>query len=427
MKFLILFLILNTLFSFKVQAQSNNCSGADRNIAQSADWVKKSFKDRDVSGEVEYIERIVERCNVNIAKFGWGRAIFDYWKNTGYEAELDKTKEQIEHYSKYRDVSPELDKFKVYSSKLKNSPAEINRYYSKYLSIGKKSGATEAKKCQPNIDMRNPSLGEVRDQDSVGWCYAFAGSDLLTYKLGKKISPADMAMNYNDGWVNSLFKKAGYGEQDFDGGWAEKSIEATKAKGGACLEQNLRSEDNGYSTLFSTLDEINRSKKNSTTPSSFNCSNAVKSIFPNLAPREVQEAIDKYSRTELLSMLSDKACKPRLNIGGLKTKSHFAILESGRNQLFEEIDKQFSKRNIVAIAYNAESLMNKDTKKTGFHESVLVGRRYNSKNGECEYLIRNSWGRGCSSYDEYFECDQGNIWVAKSVLVKGLRNVSYIE
>jgi hypothetical protein len=416
------------LFSFADTAWSqSSCRGVESRIQERATYIKEKFKDKDVSTDVEYVEKLATTCNVNIAKFGWGRGLFDYWKNTGYEAELDKAKEQIEHYSKYRDVSPEIEKFKNYSAKLKADQSEVNKYSSYYTGIGKKSGSSEAKKCQPSVDMRNSALGDVRDQDSVGWCYAFAGSDLLTYKLGKKISPADIAMNNNDGWVNNLFKKAGWGEQDFDIGWASSAIEATKAKGGACLEASLRSEDNGYSSLFSTLEEINKSKKNTSSPSSFSCVSAVKSIFPNLAPREIQEAVDKLGRTELLNMLSDKACKPRLNIAGLKTQSHSAIFESGRNQLFDEIDKQFSKKNIVAIAYNANSLYDKDTKSFGFHESVLVGRRYNQKNGECEYLVRNSWGRGCSSYDSYFDCEQGNIWVPKSVLVKGLRNVEYVE
>jgi C1A family cysteine protease len=270
-------------------------------------------------------------------------------------------------------------------------------------------------------------LGDVRDQDSIGWCYAFSAADLLSYKLGKKISAADMAMNYNDNWINNIFKKLGSGEQDFEGGWMASSIEATKRKGGACKEEDLRSEDNGYSDIMTTLVDIDKIKRDNSVENKKIYSDALKAMFPNLKPEEYLDIIDKAARADLLNMLSDRACSPRINIEKFKVVSELAYLESGKNKLFNQIDEQLDKENIVSIGYNSTILMDTESEETGMHASLVVGRRLNKENGECEYLVRNSWGRGCSSYDKKLTWEEGNIWVPKSLLVKDILNVTYIE
>ncbi len=420
-----------SLFAFADTAwsQSASCHGVENQIQDIATDVKKNFKERDVAPDVENIERLVTTCKVNIAKFGWGRGLFDYWKNTGYEAEVDKEKEQLEQYSNFRDVSPELARYKKYASLLKVNPQEINSYYSKYRNQGLASARAEEKKCQPVVDLRNEALGEVRDQDSVGWCYAFAAADLLTYKLGKKISALDIALTNNNSWINNLFLKLGYGEQDMDGGWAPDAVKNIKAAGGVCLEDKIKSQDNGYGSLFSALSTIHNYKKTGSQDRSANCSQAVRTLFPGIDDKLFSEIAERSSQSSIVKMLQENACKKRINIDGINVRSTSAYFESGRKELFDVMDEQLGKRkNIVAISYNAELLYDRHYNgKLGGHASTVVGRRYNSKNGECEYLIRNSYGRGCSGYDPYLTCEEGNVWIPKSILVKGIRNVNYVE
>ena len=49
-------------------------------------------------------------------------------------------------------------------------------------------------KCQ-NTDLRS-TLPPIRDQDSVGWCYAYLAADLVSQKSGKNISAVELALNY---------------------------------------------------------------------------------------------------------------------------------------------------------------------------------------------------------------------------------------
>src|SRR4051794_19679707 len=52
--------------------------------------------------------------------------------------------------------------------------------------------------CTP-LDIRNETLGKVRNQGAISWCFAFTASDMLSYTFEKeRISAADVALNYNE-------------------------------------------------------------------------------------------------------------------------------------------------------------------------------------------------------------------------------------
>ncbi len=57
---------------------------------------------------------------------------------------------------------------------------------------------------------------------------------------------------------------------------------------------------------------------------------------------------------------------------------------------------------------------------TGLHSSSIVGRR--ARGSQCQYLVRNSWGRSCNSYDTANQCEEGRVWVDSADLI---RNIIY--
>ena len=77
---------------------------------------------------------------------------------------------------------------------------------------------------------------------------------------------------------------------------------------------------------------------------------------------------------------------------------------------------------------------------TGRHESLIIGRRRDLK-GNCQYLIRNSWGKSClkkatpksteavSKYSADWECEEGkgSLWVDRESLGRSLFEVSYLK
>jgi hypothetical protein len=57
---------------------------------------------------------------------------------------------------------------------------------------------------------------------------------------------------------------------------------------------------------------------------------------------------------------------------------------------------------------------------TGLHSSIIIGRRV--RGSQCQYLVRNSWGRACKRYDTANQCEEGKIWVESADLI---RNIIY--
>jgi hypothetical protein len=49
------------------------------------------------------------------------------------------------------------------------------------------------------------------------------------------------------------------------------------------------------------------------------------------------------------------------------------------------------------------------------HSSFIAGRRPGPRG--CQYLVVNSWGGSCATYDKKWECDAGKVWVDASALV----------
>ncbi len=58
----------------------------------------------------------------------------------------------------------------------------------------------------------------------------------------------------------------------------------------------------------------------------------------------------------------------------------------------------------------------------GLHASSIIGRR--SNRGQCQYLIKNSWGSSCSGYDPRTECEGGKLWVDARALIN---NVIFVQ
>ncbi len=67
--------------------------------------------------------------------------------------------------------------------------------------------------CSPK-DFRS-KLPPVREQDSIGWCYAFVAADLISFEIGESVSPiylANISEKYRDTYRSKfigLFEKRG--------------------------------------------------------------------------------------------------------------------------------------------------------------------------------------------------------------------------
>ena len=263
-------------------------------------------------------------------------------------------------------------------------------------------------------------MGPTRNQGSTGWCFAYVAADLMSYKLGARVSAADTALSFymQDPACLSFYRPA----ERLRGGWVAEAVTRSK-RIGACLENNFRSDDVAYwAGEFPT-------QRNSLKALSCDQNSAVRMLFPGLSKNSVDEI---YRRTGLadnfISKLANEACRPRIKTNTLQPVVYNNRLFAA--PMFNRVDEQLRLNRPLGIAICAELLYNSNSRcTTQNHAVTVIGKRYNKSSRECEYLIRNSWGADiCSDYDKKYSCNSrnGNVWIPKSILRRSMGHVTYI-
>jgi len=278
------------------------------------------------------------------------------------------------------------------------------------------------------VDLRS-ELGPVRDQDSVGWCYAFTAADMLGHYLYKTknknlvasidareltkaqnlISPAAMAIRYNETYKKDFYESDKAEESPVaEAGNIKKTFELAK-ENGFCLEKDFPSESFNL-VLKKFCVEQNK------------CALNLEGLLKLISDR-AEETRDELTKCELKEIL--KTTYPSINLSGLENLIQFTnkkkifsdLVYLGCTKKFRDpeaipsvvsekmegdwtsLDKALDEGKIVGISYSPKFLKAPDiNEKKSKHASTLVGRHFNKKTCEWEYILRNSYGISCDNY-----------------------------
>lgn len=293
-----------------------------------------------------------------------------------------------------------------------------------------------ANDCGNDVILENDevNLNNVRNQDSVGWCYAYTAADLLSFKFKKKISAV------------SLYKSDQEIETDIssrvgNGGDIADSIRSFIAKNnGLCLESDLPSSDFKFCLdryynefLNNLLTVVNENRLDDELAANQCFGRDIESAFPGLNVSFIRAHGNKK---ELIESIYKQQCK-KISLKGVKIATRtMDIAYYPASVLLKNIDDQLSQGNLSGIGYDYHKLNGEEP--NGGHTSLIVGKRTNPDNGACEYLVRNSWGKECSLYESeglscHKNCDEngcrysGHFWVSTDRLANSLFNVTYLR
>ncbi|MFS4457658.1 C1 family peptidase [Bdellovibrio sp. HCB2-146] len=386
--------------------------------------IARSYADEDMTKSYQSIEAYLARCKKTGSQFGLDMPHLQNLVKVSQQKAFERTRDEIEYAAKFGKVDELAKRYREQAAALGMSSAEIEAFLTPLEKLGIQSFQKEQASCKP-VDM-SAELGPVRDQDSLGWCYAFAASDLLSYKTKQRISAADIALTYNKNFENDISRVMGAKESSFEGGVFRSAIAAATEKG-LCLEKDLPSEDNANANLETNLNLIDKLRRGSDRKNALACAEvrtAAKALFPNLDFDDVRKIALTTVDKDIVQKMADKSCQKRIKVDAQVE----SVASWDKQEIAEGIDKNLDQTNPVAIAYDAEVLSFPKSKYgVPNHGSVIAGRRFNEKTGQCEYLLRNSWGRGCFSYHSGYECKDGQIWIPKPSLIKATMNVISIK
>ena len=306
---------------------------------------------------------------------------------------------------------------------------------------------TPQEQCSP-IDLRDNSLGEVRNQKKISWCYAFSGADLLNYYLNdpSKISAADMAITYNQTKAGKLVRwldlniisrnNENVRQSAHQTGFTKIALN-TVLKKGVCPEEVFPSEawtkviktPQGDITQQVNLDQamldIARLHLRRKTLSNENLPYYFK--FKNVDQKQFLNIVKASTLGEVYTNLANGACADHRVTIEVPEKIKMIFRHPG---LIKHISSNLEKSNVVAFDYDSRILKDKNSKgvKIGeLHTSLIVGRRWNQSTKACEFLVRNSWGGGCLRYDSSYDCENGHIWLSEKALYKSSTSIVYID
>lgn len=309
--------------------------------------------------------------------------------------------------------------------------------------------------CSP-VDLRS-KLPPVRDQDSIGWCYAFAAADLASFETGKEISAVGMAVAFNETkrvqplkilgfeYDQKLLPAASLPESQIESGDMESAIRKANEVG-YCLESEVPSDDFGHSELKVSLQNIESLAANNTStlyppegkPSSPQVMNSQRSTasLPNtldpeglcepqaatpLTPHmnffEFDQILQESDSSNIVKKLVERSCQNPLKLN--------LEVESKYDQLADRTHELLNNGQILSFAYDANVLRNLPISDRPTHGSLIVGRRWNQENQKCELLVRNSWGTTCAPYS--YPCEEGNIWIPDHVVMNATFGITYVN
>lgn len=317
----------------------------------------------------------------------------------------------------------------------------------------------------------------IQNQGSYGYCYAYAGKFLYDFNRYHKLAK-DKNSLYSLG-ITSAAWAAALGMQQSNsfsdkGGFVCNVVDGLSKQIKNCLTSTLTNEafyelgPQLYRLLFSA---------GSVLPSYQGRANPKWEKFPNLVESDflsstkltgeklkMRDTFIKF-RNDVKSALSRRQVKTSdipsaFHYYSITKKAHFAntylelpsafalsIAEkecgSWRETVkvnceehpaynFLEIDREIERGRPVGISYCSRVLTDKRYKGSpiaevdancDMHASVLIGRKMNNV-GQCQYLIRNSWGTDAKYA---WPTENGDIWIDEAALEANIRNYQIVK
>jgi hypothetical protein len=307
-------------------------------------------------------------------------------------------------------------------------------------------------------------LGEVRKQGNIGWCYANAAADLISYKFRKQWNGFQASAIWIAFGYNYKQNSSDPGNYIFtEGGDIGSAIAYAAEYGYSCPRQfdNIFYNGGYHLEIKEKLHKAEDIKllfdKRLKSPQDLALyQNYIKnlrdtdSIIKRLSDAELENAL-KLDINLAVIEIAKQVCAPyRLPMSidrhadlGRYYKSDKEYYDdvlkkriyNSSPPLMEILDRQITNGNAVGIGYTFD-LISTDPKDMDGHASVIVGRR--SRGASCQYKIRNSWGPGCSyvsggkTYPRYgkkvVECvEDGHVWVNAKDLKASLDSITYLR
>jgi hypothetical protein len=278
-----------------------------------------------------------------------------------------------------------------------------------------------------DVDLR-PEFGAVRSQGNIGWCYANAAADLLSFEFREELHHQKASASYIALTYNKLF----FGKSKSEGGFAALALTMAQFQGfcpqsdedrvlGQGPQVPLKSKIDGLLYLKQNFDRTGGASLESDLKIYFSQN---KSILTQVPLEDLRQLLEDSTEKDFTSHFADYICGPHKFIPARK---HFVdgmikyMVMGITEPIMDKVQERLDHHQPVIIDYfadlfDADGAAKQDDSR---HTSLIIGRRWNAKKNQCEVLIRNSWGPRCNGYKAASlkdSCEAGNVWVSDKTM-----------
>lgn len=298
------------------------------------------------------------------------------------------------------------------------------------------------------------------------WCYAYVAADLVSQVLGSRVSADDIALeteysNFSQDNARVDLDKVMYAGT---GRHTDVAIEKINTDKGFCVESRLPS---GYGLLglrnLSALDILKIPDIHSYFISAYephpefpNRYRKVAKPEESLSHEEIEQMLKRNNGLFAMSRKSRSMLTYRREDGVVETRMVFfrnpenlitrkdslcgarvhlptnTVAKLYRGERVNQLHVLNSKLNagmLVGMTMPATAFRENES---GHHIVTVVGRRWSEQKNSCQYLVRNTWGRGWakSAPQGVWSEDATNssdAWVDDSYLLQNLSHLVYMD
>lgn len=261
------------------------------------------------------------------------------------------------------------------------------------------------------------------NQGNLNWCFAWTAADLLSTFEETPLSAYDIALQYHN--HEAIRDESVKKYTDVGGNDGAALIVALQGKG-PCLERETNYTGGDWEKLSAMIEELSDPDK---TLIDSICDHGFREEGPFKGlSSEIIKILNKLSGDKKMAALLDVTCSERhqfKNKYGVGTR---AIENFSQDKIMEKLDSLLNAKSPAAIAYNVDLIMAPADFKAeeANHSSTIIGRRKNPESGQCEYLIKNSWGDRCPKRATV-ECTKGNYWVPRETLKNNVFEINWLQ
>jgi hypothetical protein len=309
------------------------------------------------------------------------------------------------------------------------------------------------------ISIDESHMGPIRDQGTSGLCFAFAAADLISHDSRRAVSPMGVGINMyryfaqgggdkrHRGYFRSFASRQLSAPSGPYGGWADEALYAADAHG-VCSERSAPSDIRGIldpakerplDQHENQLAEALAFVQGGPRPADDSCNPttaAVSRLLPGAPMESVVSILRSPDEQSRWGRLIDQTCErvPHRRVGDRLVKREARYSQTTPISL--GVDQGLAMQRPVALTYDVSHLMSISggtwdqlqglsdrfglgtVRATGSdHVSVVVGRRFNQRTNQCEYRVRNSWGKNCPAhFTREFGCEDGYFWLSSNTL-----------